>query len=279
LGSRAMAGKLEASVLELVDDDGVTLSDAIRTFGLELDARELARKDPSDVIGYLEVHIEQGPVLESERAPVGVVTAIAGAFRRRVTISGKSGHAGTVPMAGRRDALTAAAQCVLTLESLCLEEPGVVGTVGELVVKNGAVNVIPGQVSFSVDLRAPDDDRRRRVEERFREVLANTCELRGLEFSLEETYEVPACIFDGPLFELLSEAVIAEGLPHRRIPSGAGHDAMAFADITDTAMLFVRCRDGISHHPDESVTVEDVERALAVAYRTVTSVPSQKASK
>lgn len=278
LGSKAMTGELEADSLGLVDDDGITLAAALRAFGLEPGELSQARRDAEDLLGYLEVHIEQGPVLQQEDVPVAVVTAIAGAVRRRVTVRGAAGHAGTVPMAGRQDALSGAAESVLALETACRAAVNVVGTVGELVVKNGAVNVIPGEVSFTVDLRSADDERRRRVEERFRQELAEICRRRGLDFDYEQTYEAPACVFDGPLSRLLGEVLVAQGLPDRRLPSGAGHDAMALADLTDTAMLFVRCRDGISHHPAESVAVGDVEQALAVALRTVTSLPWKKAN-
>ncbi len=283
LGSKAFTGTLDLSSLELRDAAGVSLADALRSFGLDPDSLARAARNPDDVIGYLEVHIEQGPVLELEELSVGVVTAIAGALRHRVTVVGESGHAGTVPMNARRDALAAAAESVLALETICLQESavegtGVVGTVGELEVMSGAVNVIPGLVSYSVDLRAADAAALRRVNALFREALTTIGARRNVIFELEQLYEAPACVFEGPLVRALAEAVIAEGLPLRRLPSGAGHDAMALASFTDAAMLFVRCRGGVSHHPAESVAVTDVQRALAVAFRTVVSLATSGAA-
>lgn len=274
LGSKAMVGKLAPDSLDLSDDGGVTLRAALADFGLDPDRLHEARRKPREVVGYLEVHIEQGPVLEAEGLPIGLVTAISGAARLRVTVTGEGGHAGTVPMGSRRDALAAASECVLALESLCRAEPGAVGTVGELSVRGGAVNVIPGEVTFSVDVRAPGDEERSRVLGRFREVATGICAVRAVALDIEQLYEAPACNFEGRLQRVIGEAIVDEGLQLRRLPSGAGHDAMAFADFTDAAMLFVRCHRGISHHPDESVTPDDVERALAVTLRAVESLGS-----
>lgn len=321
LGSRALTGTVDPAVLQLQDAEGVSLADALRAFGLAPESLARAARNRDDVMGYLEVHIEQGPVLERVEAPVGVVTAIAGAVRHRVTVIGTGGHAGTVPMNARRDALAAAAEGVLALEEICRNEsavnesalaaataamrtgnssgaatdaaPGtatdnvsgaatdtvsaaaptaVVGTVGEFRVVNGAANVIPGRVQYSVDLRAANDAAVRRVDARLRQALNAIASRRGVTFEVEQLYETPACAFDGPLMRALEQAVIAEGLPLHQLPSGAGHDAMTLSGFTDAAMLFVRCRDGVSHHPDESITASDVQRALAVTFRTVVSL-------
>lgn len=282
LGSKAFTGTLSHDSLALRDANGVSLADALRAFGLDPASLPLAARNRDDIIGYLEVHIEQGPVLELEDLSVGVVTAIAGALRHRVTVVGESGHAGTVPMNARRDALAAAAESILALETLCREESGggssaVVGTVGELEVVSGAVNVVPGLVRYSVDLRAADSAALRRVDRQLHEALTGIGFRRDVTFKVEKLYEAPACVFEGPLAQTLSEAVIAEGLPLRRLPSGAGHDAMTLAGFTDAAMLFVRCRGGVSHHPSESVMASDVQQALAVAFRTVVSLTTRQA--
>jgi len=279
LGSKAMTGTEDPNWLELEDENGTTVAEALRAFGLDPDLAERAVRDPSELIGYLEVHIEQGPVLEAEDTPVGVVTAVSGALRHRVTVCGQSGHAGTVPMRARNDALAAAAEAVLELERISLAETDAVGTVGELTVLNAAVNVVPGSVRFSVDIRATADATLRRMDEHFRASLAAIALRRGVAFRNEELYEAPACVFGGSLAQALTEAIVAEGLPVRRLPSGAGHDAMAFADFTDSAMLFVRCRGGVSHQPSESVSVGDVQRALRVVLRTVVSFAGNTAAR
>ena len=267
IGSRAVAGRLDPATLSAVDEDGVRLDEAMRSFGLDPDTVCKAGYRPDEVAAYVEVHIEQGPVLEAEDRPVGVVTSIAGAVRLRVEVMGRAGHAGTVPMHLRRDALAAASEAVIAVERICLDTPGTVGTVGVLRTVSGAVNVIPGVVEFTIDLRSENDDRRRLALDRIDEAFAEIAHRRGVLFDRVPVHETGACRCSPRLMRRLGEAVEAEGLEVRRLPSGAGHDAMAMAHLTEVGMLFVRCREGISHHPAESITATDAEVAARVLLR------------
>ena len=267
LGSSAFAGAFDIERLSLEDHDGVTLREAIRTFGGNPDALEDDGRASEDLLGYCEVHIEQGPILEDEVLPVGVVTAINGQSRIRVGFTGSAGHAGTVPMEGRRDALCAAAEFVLEVEVTARDEPHAVGTVGEVRALPGAVNVVPGEATCSLDLRHPDDEVRERLRDRLEGRAGEIASSRGCESRWQVRQEADAVPVDPDLSALLGEAVEDAGLPVRRLPSGAGHDAAQMAILTPVAMLFVRCKEGISHNPDESVTGEDVEVAIGVMQR------------
>ena len=267
LGSRAVAGNLDQAMLQAVDDDGVHLHEAMRAFGLDPGAVADAGYNRDEVAAYVEVHIEQGPVLEAEDLPVGVVTSISGAVRLRVEVMGRAGHAGTVPMNLRRDALAAASEAVVAVERTCLEIPGTVGTVGMLRTVSGAVNVIPGVVEFTIDVRGESDELRRAALDRIDGAFAGIASRRGVHFDCVPTHEVGARQCSPRLVRRLGEAIEAEGFDVRRLPSGAGHDAMAMADLTEVGMLFVRCKEGISHHPAESMTVADAEVAARVLLR------------
>ena len=266
-GSQAVAGNLDPVMLDAIDDDGVHLHEAMREFGLDPDAVGDAGYDRDDVAAYVEVHIEQGPVLEAEDLPIGVVTSIAGAVRLRVEVMGRAGHAGTVPMNLRRDALAAASEAVIAVERICVEIPGTVGTVGMLRTVSGAVNVIPGVVEFTVDVRGESDERRRMALDRIDAAFAEIASRRGVLFDCLPTHETSARQCSPRLMRRLGEAVEAEGFRERRLPSGAGHDAMAMAHLTEIGMLFVRCKDGISHHPAESMTAADAGVAARVLLR------------
>ena len=266
-GSRAAAGALDPEMLDAVDEDGVHLREAMREFGLDPSAVSDAGYDREEVAAYVEVHIEQGPVLEAEDLPVGVVTSIAGAVRLRVEVMGRAGHAGTVPMHLRRDALAAASEAVIAVERICRETPGTVGTVGVLRTVSGAVNVIPGVVEFTVDVRGESDDLRRLVLERIDEAFQEIASRRGVLLDCVPTHETGARQCSPRLMRRFGEAIEAEGLEVRRLPSGAGHDAMAMAHLTEIGMLFVRCKDGISHHPAESMTEADAGVAARVLLR------------
>ena len=267
IGSQAVAGNLDPATLSAVDEDGVHLDDAMREFGLDPDAVGEASYCPDEVAAYVEVHIEQGPVLEAENLPIGVVTSIAGAVRLRVEVMGRAGHAGTVPMNLRRDALAAASEAVIAVERICLDTLGTVGTVGVLKTVSGAVNVIPGVVEFTIDVRGESDDGRRMALDRIDDAFTEIASRRGVLFDCVPTHESGARRCSPRLMRRLGEAVEAEGFEVRELPSGAGHDAMAMAGLTDIGMLFVRCRDGISHHPAESMTVADAEVAARVLLR------------
>ena len=269
LGSRAMTGAFDLEALQLTDAEGITMAEAIRAFGGNPDSQALRtpRWRPDELLGYCEVHIEQGPVLEARNLPVGVVLAIAGQSRITVGFTGEAGHAGTVPMALRHDALCAAAESVLAVEALGRSTQGLVATVGQVSVQPGASNVIPGQVTLSLDVRHQDDTVReqacRQLEARAREI----SQARGVSCNwqlLQEHHAVPCA---PQLTQLLAQAVEKLGYPLLSLPSGAGHDAAVIAELTDIAMLFVRCRGGISHNPAESVTQEDVAIAIQVVER------------
>lgn len=267
LGSSVVAGCFDHSSLERRDADDVTLADAVRVFGGQPEALADARRDPGGLIGYFEVHIEQGPVLEAAGVPLGVVEAITGQCRSRISFTGEAGHAGTVPMALRRDAMCAAAEFVTAVEARAREHDGAVATVGELQVRGGASNVIPGQVVFSLDVRHAQDSARESLSAELHERARAIAQERGCLLEWELRQQTPAVSCSIELTDLVAQAVAASGQPVVRLPSGAGHDAVMLSSITPVAMLFVRCAGGVSHSPAESVTVEDVAWALEASGR------------
>jgi len=267
LGSRALAGTFDMSVLSRQDEDGVSLEQALRELGCEPRAIPGLARRREDLLGYVELHIEQGPVLEAEGLPVGIVTGIAGGVRLNITISGEAGHAGTVPMGRRLDALTGAAEAVLAVERLCQGRDGLVGTVGKLAVKPGATNVIPGEVSFSADIRAPEDAERDRAVFDVNNTIRDIAGRRGLRVNIQETYRAGGCQCAPGLMEQLEAAVAGEGIQPYQLPSGAGHDAMAMQAVTEVAMLFVRCHRGISHNPAEAISGADAGVGARVLLR------------
>ena len=270
LGSRAVAGTFNERVLTSQDANGMSLREALVQFGLDPDHIGAAARARSELLAYVELHIEQGPVLEAKNLAVGVVSAIAGATRLAAKLTGMAGHAGTVPMALRRDALAGAAECISAIEQVCLEDDGgLVGTVGYIHATPGATNVIPGQAHFTIDMRAPTDLRRNRsVTEVVRRIEA-IAKRRNLALQLDVTHEnrtVPCAPW---LKAQVADAVRAEGYPVFELPSGAGHDGMAMVDIAGVAMLFVRCRGGISHNPDEHVEPDDADAGARVLLRLI----------
>lgn len=269
LGSRAVAGTFRPDALEATDKDGVTLADAMRRFGLDPARVGEAARPRGAVLAYAELHIEQGPVLEAEGLPVGVVTAINGATRHFLEVEGVAGHAGTVPMALRRDALAAAAACVLEVESRCGRDAGLVGTVGRFEVLPGAVNVIPGRVGFSIDIRAPHDADREMAVRDVLEAMRSACERRGVALRTRSMHDEPATACAAWLQDAFAAAVAAEGHRVLRLPSGAGHDGMAMQTLTDIGMLFVRCASGVSHNPGEAITPQDAGAGARVLLRFV----------
>jgi allantoate deiminase len=264
LGSTVVAGTFDPAYLELLDADSISMREAIMGFGGDPDALAGDRRDSSDLLGYLEVHIEQGPVLEAHDLPVGVVTAIQGQSRFAASFGGEAGHAGTVPMALRRDALCAAAEVVLAVEALARQTPGLVATVGQLTVQPGASNVIPGQVMLSLDVRHQDDAVRAQTCQQLHAQATHIAETRRVAADWQLVQEHSAVPCSPELSGLLAQAITTWGCPVERLPSGAGHDAAVMAAIVPIAMLFVRCKGGISHNPAESVTVEDVAVAIEV---------------
>jgi allantoate deiminase/N-carbamoyl-L-amino-acid hydrolase len=265
IGSRALAGRFDFSALDRRDANGVSMREALHAFGGDASAiPALARRT---IAAYVESHIEQGPVLLDEGLPVGVVTSIAGGSRIKVRVEGLAGHAGTVPMTGRRDALPAAAEMALAIERHCAERADtLVGTVGKFAVSGGgAINVIPGAVEFTVDLRSGDDGKRKTAVAAVEAECRAIAHRRGVEIAWEPFFELSAAPCDARLQALWARSVAAHGVVPRYLPSGAGHDAMEFAAVAPIAMLFVRCgAGGISHNPRETLAAEDAEMATSV---------------
>jgi allantoate deiminase len=270
LGSRAVAGTFNESLLGSKDSAGISMREALIEFRLDPDHVGSAARARRELLAYIELHIEQGPVLEAENLPVGVVTAIAGATRLAARLTGMAGHAGTVPMALRRDALAGAAECISTIEELCrTDKAGLVGTVGYIHAMPGATNVIPGQVSFTIDIRAPTDAHRKRAVTDIVRQIEALAKRRELLLQLDITHEnrtVPCAPW---LKQQVAEAISAEGFRVFELPSGAGHDGMAMIDIADVGMIFVRCRGGVSHHPDEHVELADADAGARVLLRLI----------
>jgi allantoate deiminase len=270
LGSRAIAGTFDERVLNVRDKAGVALREALNEFGLDPDQTGTAARTRGEVLAYVELHIEQGPVLEQENLPVGVVTAIAGATRLAARLTGMAGHAGTVPMRLRRDALAGAAECIGAIEAYCRAgETGLVGTVGSIQASPGATNVIPGEVSFTIDMRAPTDAQRERAVVDVTAELEAIARRRELALQIDLSHESRTAPCAPWLRAQVAEAIAAEGFRVFELPSGAGHDGMAMVDTADVGMIFVRCRGGISHHPDEHVELADADAGARVLLRLI----------
>jgi allantoate deiminase len=267
LGSSVYAGVFDEDRLNLQDRDGVTLREAVRAFGGDPEALKLEGRRDQDLLGYFEVHIEQGPVLEEHDLPVGIVTAINGQSRVGLAFGGEAGHAGTVPMEERQDALCAAAEFVLEVERAARAEPGSVATVGEIAALPGVANVIPRRTELSLDVRHPDDEVRERLRDHLKTQAGEIATSRGCDYEWHPRQETPAVLMDPDLSALLARAVEDSGMAVHRLPSGAGHDAAQVAGLTPAAMLFVRCKEGISHNPAESVAQEDVGVAVETVGR------------
>nr|WP_321984760.1 allantoate amidohydrolase [uncultured Lichenicoccus sp.] len=275
-GSRACAGTLDAPAqLACHDADGTTLRDALSSFGGDPDRLADAAYEPGRVIAYLEPHIEQGPVLEQAGLALGVVTAINAASRFIVRVHGEAGHAGTVPMDGRRDALATAAEMIVATRGAGMAWPGVTATVGQIRAWPGGINVIAGEVEFSLDVRASSDVLRDKAcAALFHEWDAITAE-HGVTHGIEPGFSASGAPCAEDWQTRLERAAIACGLETKRLPSGAGHDAMAMARLCPIAMLFVRCRGGISHNPAESITAQDAELAVKVITRFLEDLASE----
>jgi N-carbamoyl-L-amino-acid hydrolase len=262
LGSNAITGRFDMGLLDQLDADGVSMRAALADAGHDVAAIPGIARDPATLLGYVEVHIEQGPVLLQRGLPLGVVTAIAGSSRYLVELRGLASHAGTTPMNMRKDAAAAAAEIVLLVEQRCGKAEALVGTVGQLQVPNGSVNVIPGACKLSLDIRAADDAVRQAAVKDVLDGIAAICERRHIEFKLEKVVEASAAPCAPWLMGQLGAAVERTGLQRFDLLSGAGHDAMAMAAITDVAMLFTRCGNGgISHNPLETMTADDADIA------------------
>ena len=262
LGSRALAGTWDDHRWNLTDADGITLAEAFVDFGLDPARLPGAFRRPEDLVGYLEAHIEQGPYIEDADRRLAVVTSIAGARRFALTMTGKAGHAGGTPYDRRRDALVGASELVIEIERLSKQQH-VIGTVGKLEAFPGGVNVIPGRVEFSLDLRAEFDDDRDECLRLIFEAGHAIAARRGLEFHDHEIYRADAVVCDLDLRAGIEAGIRSTGdASPLAFWSRAGHDGMAVVAVTPIAMLFVRCKGGVSHHPDEAVRAADVAAAL-----------------
>jgi allantoate deiminase len=264
LGSEGYAGRLKAATLALRDADGVSVEEALKHFnGGKFSPPQPAHKR-SELLGYVEVHIEQGPVLERKNLAVGVVSAIAGQSRFKLTWTGQAGHAGTTPMNLRRDALAGAAEFMLAAEQLARATPGLVATVGSLAVSPGAANVIPGKVVHTLDVRHAKDATRRAALLRLGRLAAQIAKRRGLKAAWQRTQDNGAVACSPVLTAALERSVRAVQGKSLSLVSGAGHDGVVMSALAPVAMLFVRCRGGLSHHPDEYASPKDLAVALAV---------------
>jgi allantoate deiminase len=266
LGSRAVAGRFDRALFTLKDADGITLKQAIRDFGLDPGRIADAALD-CDVLGFVEMHIEQGPVLESEDLSVAAVTSIVGQSRLTLEFRGHANHSGTTPMHLRRDALAGAAEWITAVESAARNTDGLVATVGKIEVEPNAANVIAGVARTSLDVRHADDSSRKSAVESLIAKAHAIAGKRGLTLKWTQQMDQPAVPMDKRLTAYLADAMVAAGLPNKQMNSGAGHDAMVMAARVPAAMLFLRSPGGISHHPDETVRDEDVEAALDVGIK------------
>jgi allantoate deiminase len=264
LGSRVLAGSFRDEDLDRMDSDGIVMRDAIVEAGGDPASFAKEARNRDELLGYIELHIEQGPVIESLDGQVGVVSAIAGRTRARLELRGRAGHAGTVPMALRRDPLVVAARIVERVDAIARAAEGLVATVGELTVEPGAANVIPGRVTLSIDVRAAEDDQRLAAWQTIADRINRLAQEGGVEARALELEHTPAVACDPRLRALLAAAAHASGVEAPALMSGAGHDAVVLSQITPVAMLFVRSPGGISHHPDEALREQDVAVALDV---------------
>ena len=269
--SEALAGAYDPAWLDARDSEGVKLGDALLAFGGDPSGIAALARKPGSIQAYLEVHIEQGPVLEAENEPVGIVTAINAQSRARVRVTGEAGHAGTVPMALRKDALTAAAEMALALEQIAARHELAVGTVGVLRPEPGATNVVPGATEFTIDYRAPKNETLAAMETEIRSRFAEIAARRGVGLEIAPYAKASAVPMDPRLQDAFTAGIARSGsnIAGRRLPSGAGHDAMTMAAIAPAAMLFVRNEKGISHSPLENMSEADAGIAIKVLLETI----------
>jgi allantoate deiminase len=265
LGSKVSAGIFNEADLQRKDGNGISMSDAIRQFGGNPSDLKKSRLNPKKLLGYVEVHIEQGPVLEKNNQAVGIVSGIAGQTRLKLTFTGRAGHAGTTPMSLRKDALCAASEFILAVENLARKKSGLVATVGQIQTEPNASNVIPGAVAITVDVRHQKDSVRRSSVDQLRKCAREIEKKRAVKISWQLVQQTASVLCSRPLSALLKRAAQKHQREVIELASGAGHDAAVMAKITPAAMLFVRCKNGLSHHPDEFAKTNDVR----VAFKTV----------
>ncbi|WMT90415.1 allantoate amidohydrolase [Pelagibacterium sp. H642] len=274
LGSRALSGQVLAEHLDIKDSEGITIARALEAIGLPPDRIGTASRRGAPPLAYIEVHIEQGPVLEREGLALGCVTAISGSIRAQFDVEGIAGHAGTLPMQGRRDAMAAAAECILAVEQIATDA-GIVGTVGLVQSRTNAGNVVPGKVRFSIDVRDQDNDA---LAAAFEQLLARFTAIaarRGVMISevVRRCSDAKACAQG--IVNQISAALEANGHPPRLLQSGAGHDGIAMSELAPFGMVFVRCRQGISHNPAEHASDEDIAEAIDVLDHVIANFRSE----
>lgn len=266
-GSRAFTGEDVSSCADRIDDAGVSLRDAMMSAGF--DPLRVSDASVDDVAAYIELHVEQGPVLESEGLEIGVVTSIVGLRGYRVRLRGQANHAGTTPMRLRRDALAGAARIALELRAFARARDSVTANVGKIAIEPGGANVVPGYADFTIDVRAPSHAALAELERHVEETVASVAEEEQLEVDLEPTFALDPVTLDAELVEAVERAAEAERASWRRLPSGAGHDAMVVARAAPTAMIFVPSRDGVSHAPEEYTSPEHMELGMRVLASTL----------
>lgn len=269
IGSRAIAGTMKKDQLQQADSNGVTIEEAMKQAGLDLQNMEEAKKEPSAVKAYVELHIEQGRVLERHGLPVGVVSGIAGPLWTKWTLSGEAGHAGATPMDSRKDPLMAAAEIMQFIEEEAKQYPQTVATIGQISVKPGGVNVIPGEVEFTLDHRAIDETIRNKAEERFYTVAKQICEKRKVELEIEQLQRVTPVPCSEFIQDVIRGACRKSSIEPMTLPSGAGHDGMQFHNVWPIGMVFIRSKDGISHNPAEWSSQEDCAAGTKILFETI----------
>ncbi len=275
IGSRATAGTLTPEDLDREDENGVSIAQAMRDRSLDPERIGEAARPAGSIYAYVELHIEQGKILENEALPVGVVTGIAGPVWLRLILEGEAGHAGTTPMGLRRDALSAAAAIIGTIEREAARTGTTVGTVGQLELKPGGINIIPGHVSFSLDLRDIDQDVRDEVEARISDKARRICEERGIVLETQTLQRLPPVLCSDLVREAAKEACDALAFEPFELASGAGHDGMHLADLCSMGMVFVRSKDGLSHNPEEYSSREDCAAGAEVLYHTLLKLANE----
>ncbi|QRG68905.1 Zn-dependent hydrolase [Brevibacillus choshinensis] len=274
IGSRGIAGLLQRDELDCRDEAGVSIAEAMANSGLDPEHIGKAAREPGSVKAYVELHIEQGKVLESRDLSVGVVSGVAGPLWLKFVLEGEAGHAGATPMTMRRDPLAAAAEVMLVIEREAMRQEISVGTVGKLQVFPGGVNIIPGRVEFTLDLRDVDVAVRDLVEQAIMSQAKDICEKRGVKLHVELLQRINPAVCSEDIRAAFNEACAAEGLETITLPSGAGHDCMQLTGLCPVGMIFARSKDGISHNPAEFTSKEDCKDGANVLYRTVASLAS-----
>lgn len=271
VGSRAMEGVLTEEHLQIEDENGRTLAEAIKEMGGDPGNLAAARRNPETLLANLELHTDQGPILENEQLPVGVVTGIVGIYRGQIELTGKADHSGTTPMEVRRDALTAASEVVLAFETICRGMDGLVGTIGKLDVFPNSLNVVPGSVSIGLEVRSLSDDDCQTALAKLGEAIQNIAQARDLKIDYNSKRSSTPLVFSEKLVERMDRVCTELDIPHRKMSSGAGHDASHMGQITDSSMIFIPSKGGRSHCPEEWSEYEhlalgtDVLTAMIVA--------------